>query len=38
MSCTIYIMSCNPTTHATCSLTLMVYEYSELQMSSITQK
>jgi len=38
MNCTIYIMSCNFTTHATCMLTLMTYKYNELQMSCQTQK
>ncbi len=30
--------SCNFATHATCSLALMTYKYSELQMSFTTQK
>jgi hypothetical protein len=38
LSCIIYTMSYNFTTHATCLLKLMVYKYSELQMSFITQK
>jgi len=38
MSCTIYTVSCNFATQATCLLTFMVYKYSELQVSSITQK
>jgi len=37
-SCTGYTMSCNPTTHATCSLALTAYKYSELQMPSTSQK
>ncbi len=37
-NCTIYTMSYNPTTHATCWLVFMAYKYSELQMSSTTQK
>jgi hypothetical protein len=31
MNCTLYMMNCNPATHATCLLTLTVYKYSELQ-------
>jgi hypothetical protein len=31
MSCIIYTMSCNSTTHATCLLELIVYKYIELQ-------
>ncbi len=31
-------MSCNSATHATCPLALMMYKYSELQMSSSIQK
>jgi len=41
MGCTIYIVSCNSTTIATCTtcpLTLMVYKYNEMQMSYATQK
>jgi hypothetical protein len=38
MSCIIYMANCNFTTHAAHSLTFMVYKYSELQMSSTTQK
>jgi hypothetical protein len=38
MNYTIYIVSCNFTTHVTCMLTLMTYKYSELQMSCEIQK
>ncbi len=31
-------MSCNSATHATCSLALSMYKYSELQMSFAIQK
>jgi len=32
------MVSCNSTTHATCSLTLMAYKYIQLQMSFTTPK
>jgi hypothetical protein len=38
MNCIIYMVSYNSTIHATCSLTLALYKYSELQMSYATQK
>jgi hypothetical protein len=38
MNCTIYMMNYNSTIHATCLLALTMYKYSELQMSSTTQK
>jgi hypothetical protein len=38
MSYTIYMVTCNSTTHATCPLALIAYNYNELQMSSATQK
>jgi hypothetical protein len=38
MSCTVYTVSCNFTTHAICLLALMMYKYNELQMSDATQK
>ncbi len=31
-------MNCNFTTHVICLLALMMYKYSELQVSSATQK
>jgi predicted Zn-dependent protease len=38
MSCIVYMVTWNCTTHATYLLTLTTYKYSELQVSSITQK
>jgi hypothetical protein len=38
MNCTVYTVSCNFVTHASCLLKLMVYKYSELQVSDATQK
>jgi hypothetical protein len=38
MSCIVYIVSCNFTTHSTCLLTLMAYKYSELQVSFVIKK
>jgi len=38
MNYTTYIMSCNFAIDATCLLTFTTYEYSDLQMSCITQK
>jgi hypothetical protein len=38
MSYTIYTMSCNFATHATCLLAFMAYKYNELQMFNGTQK
>jgi hypothetical protein len=38
LSCTVYIVSCNFTIHATCLLTLMAYKYIEFQMPSAVQK
>jgi hypothetical protein len=38
MNCTIYTISCNFATHATCPLKFMVYKYNELQVSIVTQK
>jgi hypothetical protein len=38
MNSTIYTMNYNSIILATCKLTLMTYEYNELQMSSIIQK
>jgi hypothetical protein len=34
----IYTVNCNFATHATCSLTFMLYKCSELQVSNGTQK
>ncbi len=38
MSCTVYMVNCNSTIHATYPLALTVNKYSELQVSSATQK
>ncbi len=38
MSCTLYMVSYNFVTHATCSLAFTTYKYNELQVSSTTQK
>jgi len=38
MSCIIYMVICNPTTHATCSLAFTTYKYNELQVSFAIQK
>jgi hypothetical protein len=38
MNCTTYKVNCNCAIHATCPLALMMYKYSELQMSCETQK
>jgi hypothetical protein len=38
LSCIVYMVNCNSTTHAICLLALSTYKYSELQMSSATQK
>jgi hypothetical protein len=38
MSCTIYIVSYNFITHATCSLALALYKYNELEVFGATQK
>ncbi len=38
MNCTIYIVNCNFTIHATFLLTFMAYKYNEFQMSSAIQK
>jgi len=38
MSCTIYMVNYNYTTHVTCPLALIAYKYNELQMSYATQK
>ncbi len=37
MSCTVCMMNCNSTIHAICSLALVTYKYSELQMSFVIQ-
>jgi hypothetical protein len=38
MSCIVYTMSCNFTTHVTYLLTFMTYKYSELEVFSATQQ
>ncbi len=38
MNCTVYIVNCNFTIHATFLLTFMAYKYNEFQMSSAIQK
>jgi hypothetical protein len=38
MGCHVYMVSCNFAIHAICLFTHMMYKYSELQMSSPTQK
>jgi hypothetical protein len=38
MSCIVYMVSCNFAIHATCPLTLMMYNYNELQVSFVIQK
>ncbi len=38
MSCTLYIVSCNFVTHATCLLALTLYKYNELHVFSASQK
>jgi hypothetical protein len=38
MNSTIYTVKCKFAIHATCSLTLVAYEYNKLQVSSTTQK
>jgi hypothetical protein len=38
MSYIIYTVSCNFVIHAICPLTLTMYKYNELQMSSTTEK
>ncbi len=38
MSITVYTVSCNFVTHATCLLALMVYKYNELQVFGATKK
>jgi hypothetical protein len=38
MNCTVYMVSCNFATNATCLLTFTVYKYNELKVSFATQK
>jgi hypothetical protein len=38
MSCIIYTVNCNSTTHVICPLTLTTYKYDELQVVIATQK
>jgi hypothetical protein len=38
MNCSIYTVSCNFVIHAICLLKLMMYKYSELQVSGVIQK
>jgi ABC-type arginine/histidine transport system permease subunit len=38
MNCTVSMVNCNSIIHAICSLSFMMYKYSELQVSCATQK